>query len=723
QGIIQAIPDLLIRMQADGTYIDLISNREFNLVYPEQLEQSVAVTDLLPPDLAQIQLRYIQRALAANMIQMYEQEIVIHGQRYYREVRIVPFLQDQVLLMVRDITDRKQAEVALRHQKEMFQAIVDHIPAMIALFNHQGQIEFINPELEQTVGWSLADYQQRDALGNCYPDPVYRQQVLEHMLAATGKWQDLTTITATGQQIETTWANVRLSNGQFLGIGQDISDRKQKEMALRQAMEAAEAANLAKSTFLANMSHELRTPLNVILGFAQVMTHDPALTPNQQVDLQTIRRSGDHLLSLINDVLDLSKIEAGHYVIEAAGFDLIALLHSLRTMLAERASSKRLHLYFDISPEVPQFVVADVQKLRQILLNLLSNAIKFTNQGRVVLTVRQSEASQQKPQTTLSCSSASTVLVFAVEDTGCGIAPEEISTIFDAFVQAQAGQRSQSGTGLGLTISRKLLELMGGEISVHSTLGQGSTFSFTLPLYPTNGVNVPPEQSDRLVIGLVPGQSHRRILVVDDQAENRSLLVRLLTQLGVEVREASNGQDAIQIWQQWQPDLTWMDIRMPGMDGYEATKQIRAMEQGQASIIIALTAQASQSDRTLALAAGCNDYISKPFQEATLFLKMAEYLGLEYLYAEPESSSESSLVTLPTTQTTTAMTIDLIQLTALPNHWLDRLEDAAICGYDHVINELTAQLPSELTPLADYLRELARQYRFEDILQWLYQYV
>lgn len=729
QGIIQAIPDLLIQMRSDGIYVDCISNSEFNIVNPEQIRQGINVFDVLPLDLAQMRLRYAQRALASGMIQIYEQEILVQGERCYEEVRVVPLLQDQVLVMVRDITDRKQAEAALRDQKEMFQAIVDHIPLMIALFDRQGQIEFINPELEQTIGWSLKDWQQQDVFGDCYPDHLYRQKVLDHMLAATGKWQDFTTTTATGLQIETAWANVRLSNGQFLGIGQDISDRKQKELALQTAMEVAEAANLTKSIFLANMSHELRTPLNVILGFAQVMAHDASLTPSQQDDLQTIRRSGDHLLSLINDVLDLSKIETGHCVVESTGFDLIALLHSLRAMLAERASSKGLHLHFDISPEVPQFVLADIQKLRQILLNLLSNAIKFTHQGRVVLRVRQQVESNRHQPSIFSASSPPTslfplsLLVFEVEDTGTGIAAAETSSIFDAFVQAQAGKRSQNGTGLGLTISRKLLELMGGDISVHSILGQGSTFTFTLPIYSTSGVNVQPEQRDRFVIGLAPNQQHHRILVVDDQPENRSLLLRLLTQLGLEVREASNGQEAIQIWQEWHPDLTWMDIRMPGIDGYEATKQIRAMEQGATSIIIALTAQASQSDRTLALAAGCNDYISKPFREATLFLKMAEYLGLEYLYAESVVLPEMPSVTTTTFPPLTPVVINPAMLATLPNQWVEQLEDAAICGYDHVILELAMQLPPELTTLADDLRELAHQYRFEQILQWLYQQV
>lgn len=620
---------------------------------------------------------------------------------------------------LRDISDRKQAEESLRYQKEMFQAIVDNIPVMIALFDGLGKIELLNPELAKTLGWPLEDWQQKDILAECYPDPVDYQNVLEFMRSATGKWQDMKTLTATGQQLETTWANVRLSDGHFLGIGQDISDRKHKEIALQHAMEAAEAANLAKSIFLANMSHELRTPLNVILGFTQVMGHDPSLTPNQQEDLQTIQRSGDHLLSLINDVLDLSKIESGHCTIEESGFDLIALLHSLRNMLAERASSKGLDLCFEIAPEVPQFIVADPQKLRQVLINLLSNAIKFTARGSITLRVCSQDPS---PEAALPIQQ---LLQFAVIDTGVGIAPEELHTIFDAFVQAQAGKRSVSGTGLGLTISRKLLELMGGGIVVNSILGEGSTFTFTLPVTPTNGVNITTQQSDRLVIGLAAGQPHHRILVVDDRAENRLLMVRLLAQLGLEVREASNGLEAVKLWQEWLPDLTWMDIRMPLLDGYEATKQIRAMESGQTSIIIALTAQASQSDRSLALAAGCNDYISKPFREQTLFLKMAQYLGLEYVYQEQgtengEQGTEHFPSYLSSITSPGSHSLDPKLLATLPEALLAELEDAAVCGNDGEIAELAAQFPPELAGLGTRLTELANQYQFEQILKLIH---
>lgn len=731
QAIIAAIPDLLIRMRADGSYVDFISDSRFNIVNPAHVRQGVRVHDILPPDLVQLRMDYSQQALAFGITQIYEQEIVIEGKQRYEEVRIVALLENEVLIMVRDITDRKQAEEELRHQKEMFQVIVDTIPVMIALFNDQGRIDFINPEFERTLGWSLTEWQQRDVMVDLYPDPIYLQGVLAHMTAAMGNWKDFTTLTAAKQQIETSWTNVPISKGRFLGIGQDITDRKRKEIALQQAMKAAEAANLTKSMFLANMSHELRTPLNVILGFAQVMSHDSSLTPNQREDLQTIRQSGDLLLSLINDVLDLSKIEAGHCTLEESGFDLISLLHTLRTMMAERAKAKWLQLTFEIAPEVPQFVIADEQKLRQVLLNLLSNAIKFTKQGSITLRVTNLELSQ-KPCSVPNglhnddslnhlISSAICVLQFEVVDTGVGIAEMEQESIFDAFAQAEGGRKTIGGTGLGLTISRKLLELMNGSISVDSTLDVGSTFTVVVPVCATSGVDGQVQQQERTIIGLVPGQPHRRILVVDDQRENRLLMVRLLSQLGLEVREATNGQEAIAFWQQWKPDLTWMDIRMPVLDGYEATKQIRAMEQDQASIIIALTAQASQSDRTLALAAGCNDYISKPFREETLFLKLKEYLGLEYLYTEALDRSGSPSAATLDTNADHLSSFDPLLLAQVPANWLETLEDLALCGNDRAIADLANHLAPQFDPLKAQVLDLINRFEFEQIIHLIHR--
>lgn len=732
QAIIEAIPDLLIRMRSDGTYLDFISNSEFNLINPDQIRQNINVFDVLPNELAQIYLDYMQKAFQTGKMQIYEHQIFIKDRLVYEEVRIVPLQQNQVLVMVRDITNRKRAEVELKHQKEILQAMFDHIPIMVAMFNQNNIIEFINPEVQKVLGWSLEEWQQRNRLIDCYPDPAYRQEIIDHMIAANGKWKDCITLTASGQTLHTSWANVRLSNGYYLGIGQDITDRKKFEIQLQQAKEAAEVANQAKSIFLANMSHELRTPLNVILGFTQVMSHDLSLNSEQQENLQIIRRSGDHLLNLINDVLDLSKIEAGHTTINLCNIDLVALLHSLRSMFGQRAIARDLDFNFYIDPLLPQYITTDASKLRQILINLLSNAIKFTKRGSITLRVKVDNKQKEVKNTTENHHQPPNLrfLIFEVEDTGSGIAQKDLNAIFDAFVQAEAGRGTTEGTGLGLTISRKLARLLEGEISATSTVGKGSIFRLILPTEIATSAEVQLEQNDRQVIGLVPNQPKYRILVVDDQAENRLLLVKLLTQLGLDVREAMNGQDAIAIWKDWQPHLTWMDIRMPVLNGYEAAKWIREQEnllrqseadleheesklnlQHQRSIIIALTAHASQSDRDLALAAGCDDYISKPFQEETLFEKMARYLGISYIYAEnePQLPNQSDL------SLTQALTTE--SLSVMSEEWIAQLNYGALsCDQDAVL-ELIDQIPEAHSQLAAGLRQLTQNFEFPRIVE------
>ncbi|MBD2158146.1 PAS domain S-box protein [Leptolyngbya sp. NM3-A1] len=713
QAIIEAIPDLLIRMRLDGRYLDFVASREFKVINPDLSRIGAKAQDLLPSDIADLRMRYAYKAVQQQAIQIYEQQLVIDGQVHYEEVRIVPMQQDEVLIMVRNITDRKRAEIELKHQKEILQTIFDHIPIMVAMFEPKGQLISINPELERVLGWSLEDWQNLDVFTHCYPDPTYRQEVLDHMLSANGQWKDCLTRTATDQTLYTSWANVALSNGFCIGIGQDISGRKQDELKLQQAKEAAEVANQAKSIFLANMSHELRTPLNVILGFAQVMNHDLSLNSEHRENLQIIQRSGDHLLNLINDVLDLSKIEAGHSTVDLCNIDLVALLHSLRNMFQQRAIAKDLEFCFDINPSLPQYVTTDPSKLRQILINLLGNAIKFTKWGAIALRVQVIPEEGYPSALTLS---------FEVEDTGNGIASTEREAVFEAFVQADAGQGNTEGTGLGLAISRKLARLLGGDITLVSHPGQGSTFRFTLPVQRVMGTNNQPEVWNRRVVCLAPNQPNYRILVVDDHSENRLLLVKLLTKIGLEVREACDGQEAIALWQTWHPHLTWMDIRMPILNGYEAAQWIREQErahqdassESMRSVIIALTAHASQGDRDLALAAGCDDYISKPFQEQTLCEKMAKYLGLSYVYAEDAGSFPEPA--LPLNQ---ILTPDALLL--MPPSWMVDLHQASRACDQEAVLQLLLQISPEHLSLAIGLRQLAQDFEFHRIVQWVAQ--
>jgi CheY-like chemotaxis protein/HPt (histidine-containing phosphotransfer) domain-containing protein len=396
------------------------------------------------------------------------------------------------------------------------------------------------------------------------------------------------------------------------------------------------------------------------------MTSDPSLRQEQKEHLDIIVRSGEHLLALVNDVLEMSKIEAGQLSLKESSFDLYHLLHLLEEMLELKAESKGLRLVFDLAPDVPQYICTDESKLRQVLINLLSNGLKFTESGHVILQVsteqlfetEESSLKSEDQNTLTPAREPSTLetlnLSFRVEDTGPGIAPEDVEYLFEAFAQTEAGLKSQEGTGLGLPISRQFVHLMGGIMHVDSTPGAGANFTFNIQARLAKASDVPTLQPQRRVVGLQPGQPSYRLLVAEDKWANRQLLVRLLAPLGFEVREAVNGQEAIACCKAWQPHLIWMDMRMPVMDGYEATKAIKASI-NPAPVILALTANAFEEDRLFALKIGCDDFIRKPIQSKIILEKVAEYLNVHYLYDDFTEATASESAAASVTQTRDAL--------------------------------------------------------------------
>ncbi|MBH8565647.1 response regulator [Nostoc sp. CENA67] len=532
----------------------------------------------------------------------------------------------------------------------------------------------------------------------------------------------------------------------------------------------AEQANRAKSEFLANMSHELRTPLNAILGFTQVMSHDKSLSSEHQENLAIINRAGEHLLNLINDILEISKIEAGRTTLNISSFDLIHLLESLEEMLGRRTLSKGIKLVFEYTNNIPQYVEADESRLRQVLLNLLSNAIKFTdNGGSVTLRVRLGPESPN-PQS----------LIFEVQDTGAGIPPQEVELIFEPFGQTEIGRKSQQGTGLGLAISRKYVQLMGGDITVSSVLGLGSKFTFNIQIGLAKPSKIQTKQTQRQVVTLAPEQKEYRILVVDDVADNRLVLVKLLTPIGFIVREAANGQEAIAQWLEWQPHLIFMDMRMPVMDGYEATRVIKAAEIGlevsgtedmlpddencyppgfaksaesdashlgwnnatcsglenhakqlwksasrntlalpcsipdTQTIVIALTASAFEEERQKILSAGCDDFIRKPFTQEILLETISQYLGVKYI-SQVETATKASVNSQIQTMPNEA---DILEhLLQISPEWLNKLRHAAASCSDDLILELLQEIQSDQALIFRVFKDLANNYQFEKIME------
>ncbi|MGG6297805.1 PAS domain S-box protein [Leptolyngbya sp. AN02str] len=647
-----------------------------------------------------------------------------------------------------DISDRKQAEQALKESRNILNLVLNTIPQRVfwkdlesrflgcnASFanDYHLTVEDIVGKTDMELPWAEGAHLYRADDANIIRTRIPKLNYEEPNRNSNGEkgWIRISKIPLTDSQGAVIGVlgcydditNLKQAETALQQLNSELEQRiQERTLDLQQAVQAADAANQAKSAFLANMSHELRTPLNVILGFTQLLRSDRTLQPQQQEYIRIMHRSGDHLLHLINDILDLSKIEANRITLETSGINLIELLQDLRAMFWERAEDKELQFSLELDPNVPRHIIADPNKLRQVLINLLNNAIKFTHQGGVILRVGLQPMSQNdEPRLEDNFGSNTAVsvsaLYFEVIDTGVGIATEELNTIFDAFTQARAGHISLEGTGLGLAISRSIATLMGGDLTAVSTLGKGSTFRFSIPLRLASMEEVTSVNKPETVLGLTPGQPTYRVLVVDDQPYNRYLMVSVLSHMGFEVQEAASGTEAIARWHHWQPHLIWMDLRMPDMDGCEVTRRIRADEDAIAdphrpsTRIIALTAQASSDERTRALSAGCNDFVSKPIQIDLMLAKMAEHLGLTYEYDQSDNFGQPLELASPSTN------LDPRLLRIMPDEWIAALHQAALFCDDVAACKLLQAIPQDQSDLVDGLSRLLYDYKFEVVVQ------
>ncbi len=608
-----------------------------------------------------------------------------------------------------DITERKQAEAALLASESRFRAITNSARDAILMMDAESRISHWNPAAEHILGYTSAE-----ALGQNLHELIAPKSHREAHRAAfpefqrtgrgavVGKTLELPALRKDGREIAValSLSAVQLSGGwHAVGILRNISESKRMMEDLIQAKTEADRANRAKSTFLANMSHEICTPMNAILGFSQLLQRDKALTTQQSEYLHVINRSGEHLLALINDILETSKIEAGRVELNMATFDLAVLLDDMEMMFRVRTDAKMLWLEFNHTSEVPRFVQADEGKVRQILINMLGNAVKFTDAGGIVVRVRAQDEDGNRVR-----------IVIEVEDSGCGIAHEELTRVFGIFEQAQ-NALNRGGTGLGMSISQQYARMMGGDLTVESEKGKGAVFRVEFQAVRRREMDIPVARIQNRVVGLIPGQKAIRVLVVDDRVENRELLVHLLTQVGFLIREARDGAEAVAMFEEWHPHAIFLDMRMPGMDGQETARRIKALPSGLETPVIAISASAMEEDQAAILAAGISGFIRKPFREEEIFEALRRFTGVGYVYEEPKAVAQSP------DESSFALSREAIH--SLPPDLVAAMYDAIAAARMDEFLKLAKKAGEHAPKVSGMLCILAQQFNYDRLLDLL----
>lgn len=507
--------------------------------------------------------------------------------------------------------------------------------------------------------------------------------------------RDITELKKAEEKLVSYTSEIELKNKEL-----DVALANEKEATLNanEMAKQAELANKAKSVFLANMSHEIRTPLNAIIGYSQLINRDPKLTPTQKDYIDSTIGASEHLLKLINDILELSKIEAGRVMLNPGNIDLIVFLEDIERIFKERTHSKQLQFLLEVSDSILRYIIVDENKLRQIFINLIGNAVKFTDKGGIAVRIRIDKVNE------------SSYLYVEIEDSGPGIAENELNMLFKHFVQTSSGIEKGSGSGLGLALSKELAVLMGGDVSVTSQVGKGSIFTFWVEIK-EGEVEFVESKSTKRVISIDKAEKAYRILAVDDQKDNLRILVNLLKLVGFETNEALNGEEAIMKFNEWNPDLILMDLRMPVMDGYEATRRIKLTEKGSETPVIILSASTFEGERKRIDAMGIQGFIRKPFREDELFDKLQKVLGVKYIYEEEAPSTQSKYLL-----NDEAIADDIENL---PNELVSKMNVAlSVADFDMLI-DLINSIDPKYEELAKYLKSLANNFDYDYLHQLL----
>jgi len=606
-----------------------------------------------------------------------------------------------------EIQERKKFESALRENELRFKSLFEYAHASIFIMKknifidcNQLALKMFDCERSDIIGSSIENFTSEKQ-----PDGKNSKEIIKEKILLASKGQP---------QIFEWWYlrrdcsffdaqcslnRVRLGDEFYLQlIVSDISELKKIQHELMFAKEAAETANKAKSIFLANMSHEIRTPMNAILGFAQVMKRDKNLSSVQKNNIEIINRSGEHLLYLIDHILEMSKIEAGKITVKETIFDVYGLFNDIELMFKFKAESKNLFFDLLIINEIPRFLISDPGRIRQILVNLLSNAFKFTSNGGIKILIASEKLNTSKLK-----------LIFDVIDTGPGISEAEKEKLFIPFSQTDVGIQSGVGTGLGLTICKRYVNSMNGEITLEDS-EKGAHFKFYIEASIPSEKEVYEQETiaPRQIKELLPEYKGKKILIAEDEEDSRNLLRELLADVGFEIETAFNGLDCITKWKQFEPELIMMDLRMPVMNGYEATQEIRKSENINSSLpIIAITASVFKEEYSKVISSGLSDLVRKPFNTDKLLEVIKKHLNVDYLYIQDNSSSEFSHLIPKISEVNNSVSDNLLSH-KIPENILTELKSAlSMADFDNItkqieqIKNIDSQLYIRLTNLAE----------------------